>query len=460
MKERSLYAEPYKIKMVEPIKVTAREYRETRLAEAGYNVFNLASEDVYIDLLTDSGTSAMSDNQWSGIMSGDESYAGGKNYFNLKRTIKDVMGYDFVVPTHQGRGAENILMQMFVKEGDRIPGNLHFDTTDGHIRLRKALPVNLLKKEGYDSTCKAPFKGDIDLNKLEEELEMHKEKIPFVLITVTCNNNGGQPVSMNNLREARQLTDKYGVPLFLDVARFAENAFFIKDRDPNYKDVSIKNIVKEMFSYAHGCSMSAKKDALVNIGGFLAFKDNPDYYKRAVEIQIPFEGYATYGGLAGRDLEAMARGLKEVLSEEYLEDRIGQVKYLADKLLAIGIPIIEPPGGHGVYVDVKRFLNHLPQKFFPAQALVCQLYLEAGIRSVEIGACAFGYLDPDTGEEVYPEMELLRMAVPRRVYTDRHMDVVANAFANIADKKPDIKGLKLVYQAEVLRHFTAQFKPL
>ena len=460
MKERSLYAEPYKIKMVEPIKVTTREYREMRLAEAGYNVFNLASEDVYINLLTDSGTSAMSDNQWAGIMSGDESYAGGRNFFNLKHTIRDVMGYDFVVPTHQGRGAENILMQMLVKEGDRIPGNLHFDTTEGHIRIRKAVPVNLLKKEGYDSRSRAPFKGDIDLIRLEEELKEHNDKIPFVLITVTCNNNGGQPVSMNNLREARKLADKYEVPLFLDVARFAENAFFIKDRDPVYKDISIRDIVKEMFSYAHGCSMSAKKDALVNIGGFLAFKDNPDYYKKAVEIQIPFEGYATYGGLAGRDLEAMARGLNEVLSTEYLEDRIGQVKYLADKLLSIGVPVIEPPGGHGVYVDVKRFLQHLPQRVFPAQALVCQLYLEAGIRSVEIGTCAFGYLDPVTGEEVYPEMELLRMAIPRRVYTDRHMDVVANAFANLADKKQDINGLKLIYQAEVLRHFTARFEPL
>jgi len=351
-------------------------------------------------------------------------------------------------------------MSMFVGENQIVPGNMHFDTTEGHIRLRKARPLNLVIDEGLNTASSHQFKGNIDLDRLEEELEKNDSSmLPVIIITATCNNNGGQPVSMENLRSASELAHKYKRPLFIDAARYAENCYFIKQRDPAYKNVPIRDIAREMFSYADGCTMSSKKDALVNIGGFLAFKDNQEWYEKAVQMQICYEGFRTYGGLAGRDLEAIARGLYEGTEEDYLEDRIGQVNYLGRKLLEAGVPIVTPVGGHGVFVDALEFLPHLPRAYFPAQALTVELYREAGIRSVELGACAFGYTDPKTGKEVFPSQELIRLTIPRRVFTDRHMDLVAKAFAAIAARKDDIRGLELTYQADILRHFTARFRP-
>ncbi len=460
MKSRNLYAEPYRIKMVEPIKLKERSEREKLIREAHYNIFNLKAEDIYIDLLTDSGTSAMSANQWAGMMIGDESYAGSRNFFNLQAALQDIFEYQYVVPTHQGRAAENILMSMFVGESQVVPGNMHFDTTEGHIRLRKARPLNLVIEEGLKTASSHQFKGNIDLDRLEEELKNNDPSmLPMIIITATCNNNGGQPVSMENLRSVSELTRKYKRPLFIDAARYAENCYFIKHRDPAYRNFPIRDIARKMFSYADGCTMSSKKDALVNIGGFLAFKDNEEWYERAVQMQICYEGFRTYGGLAGRDLEAIARGLYEGTEEDYLEDRIGQVNYLGQKLLEAGVPIVTPVGGHGVFVDALKFLPHLPQAYFPAQALTVELYREAGIRSVELGACAFGYTDPETGKEVLPSQELVRLTIPRRVYTDRHMDMVVRAFEAIAAHKEEIRGLELIYQADVLRHFTAHFLP-
>jgi len=461
LRDRNLYAEPYRIKMIEPIKIRDRETRENLIVEAGYNIFNLKAEDVYIDLLTDSGTTAMSANQWAGLMLGDESYAGCKNFFNLRDALQDIFNYQYVVPTHQGRAAENILMSMFVSEGQRIIGNMHFDTTEGHIRMRKAVPVNLVIEEGLETASDHPFKGNIDLAKLEKELKNSSaEEIPFVIITVTCNSNGGQPVSMDNIRDAAGLAHRYKRPLFLDAARYAENCYFIKQRDPKYKNHSIKEIAREMFSYADGCTMSSKKDALVNIGGFLAFRDNEEWYEKAVQIQICYEGFRTYGGLAGRDLEALARGLYEGLEEDYLEDRIGQVHYLGHLLNAAGIPIIQPIGGHGVFIDALKFLPHIPQSNLPAQSLSIELYRVGGIRSIELGTCVFGYLDKVTGEEVYPKQELVRLAIPRRVYSDRHMRFVAATLEQISKQKEAIKGMRITYQAEIMRHFTARFEML
>jgi len=459
LRARDSYAEPYRIKMVEPIRLKDRATREELIKEAHYNIFNLKAEDIYIDLLTDSGTSAMSANQWAGMMLGDESYAGSRNFFNLQAALQDIFGYQYVVPTHQGRAAENILMSMFVDKNQKVPGNMHFDTTEGHIRLREAQPLNLVIDEGLKSGSDHLFKGNIDLDRLEDELQNNPvSKLPLIIITATCNNNGGQPVAMDNLRAASELARKYNRPLFIDAARYAENCYFVKQRDPAYRDKSIRDIAREMFSYADGCTMSSKKDALVNIGGFLAFKNNEEWYEKAVQIQICYEGFRTYGGLAGRDLEAIARGLYEGTEEEYLEDRIGQVSYLGHRLLDLGVPIVTPVGGHGVFVDALKFLPHLPQSYFPAQSLTVELYREAGIRSVELGACAFGYTDPETGREVFPAQELVRLTVPRRVYTDRHMDLVVKAFEAIAGRKENIRGLEITYQAEILRHFTARFR--
>ncbi len=461
MRNRDSYAEPFRIKMIEPIKQKDRETREDLIKKAHYNVFNLKAEDVYIDLLTDSGTSAMSANQWSGMMIGDESYAGCANFYNLEEAIRDILGYMYVVPTHQGRAAENILMSMFVGEKQTVIGNMHFDTTEGHIRLRNAVPLNLVIDEGLNPDTDHPFKGNINLEKLEEALAgQGPEEAPLVIMTVTSNSNGGQPVSMDNMRDASILAKKYNRPLIIDAARFAENCYFIKQRDRAYHNVSIRDIAREMFSYADGCTMSSKKDALVNIGGFLAFKDNEQWYEEAVQIQICYEGFRTYGGLAGRDLEALARGLYEGTEEDYLEDRIGQVAYLGQKMTDAGIPIMKPVGGHGVFVEGSKFLSHIPRANLPAQALVVELYREAGIRAIELGTCAFGYTDPETGEEVYPNQDLVRLAIPRRAYTDRHMDQVAQAFEKIAARKGRISGMEFTYQAEILRHFTARYRPL
>ena len=456
-RDRQDYAEPYRIKMVEKINLVDKPTREQLIKEAGYNVFSLPAEAVYIDLLTDSGTAAMSDYQWAGMMMGDESYAGSKNYYHLKDSVKDVMGYDYVAPTHQGRGAEHILMNIFVRPGDRVLGNMHFDTTEGHILLRGAEPVNCLAQVGYDVDAEVPFKGNFDLDLLEEEIRKDPSKAALILITITCNNNGGQPVSMENIKGVKGIADKYNIPVFFDAARFAENAYFIKQLEPGFEDKAIGDIVKEMFSYGDGCTMSAKKDALVNIGGFLAFREKEDYEK-ALEWQIPFEGFATYGGLAGRDLEAIARGLREVLDEYYLENRIGQVRYLGSLLSACGVPIVKPTGGHGVYVDAKSLLPHLPRNQFPAQALTVELYLEGGVRGVELGGCAFGHKDPETGEDVWPELELVRLTIPRRVYTDRHMDYVARTLRAVKERASSVRGLKIVHEAPVLRHFTAKFE--
>lgn len=458
MREREQYAEPYRIKMIEPVKIRDRDTRKKLIVEAGYNVFNIKAEDVYIDLLTDSGTTAMSANQWAGIMLGDESYAGCKNFFNLKSALEDIFGYKYVVPTHQGRAAENILMSMFVGEGQSVLGNMHFDTTEGHIRMRKALPVNLVIDEGLDTASDHPFKGNINLESLEEMLKNSTpEEIPLVIITVTCNSNGGQPVAMDNIRAASELVKNYQRPLFLDAARYAENCFFIKQRDPKYSKHSIMEIAREMFSYADGCTMSSKKDALVNIGGFLAFKDREAWYERAVQIQICYEGFRTYGGLAGRDLEALARGLYEGIEEDYLEDRIGQVHYLGRLLTDAGIPIVLPVGGHGIFIDALKFLPHIPQSKLPGQTLAVELYRVGGIRAIELGTCAFGYIDPTTGQEVYPKQELVRLAIPRRVYSDRHMRYVVDTLIEISRQKEALKGLKMIYQPELMRHFTARF---
>ena len=462
MRDRLTYAEPYRIKMIEKIEEKSGSYRKEAIRAAGFNVFNLRSSDVYIDLLTDSGTSAMSDRQWARALLGDESYAGSSSYYNLLNAVQDIFGYEYLVAAHQGRAAENILMEILVHEGQRIPGNMHFDTTEGHIRLRNAAPVNLLCREGLDTSVELPFKGNIDLDRLEAELKTGaaENKIPFVIMTVTCNSNGGQPVSMENIRAASELTHHYGIPFFFDAARYAENCYYIKKREKGYEDKSLFEIAKEMFSYGDGATMSCKKDALVNIGGFLAIKENTEYYEKASQKQIQFEGFKTYGGLAGRDLEAIAEGLYEGMDEIYLEDRIGQVLYLSDRLRKIGIPMQIPAGGHGVFIDVKKFLPDLPQSVFPAQALTVALYEEGGIRGVEIGTCAFGHKDAQTGKEVFPALEMVRLAIPRRVYTDRHMDVVANTMERIQEKKEKIKGLRMVYAPEIMRHFTARFEPV
>lgn len=460
MRPRSEYAEPYRIKVVEPIELTTREEREKIIKEAGYNVFNIPSDKVYIDLLTDSGTSAMSNHQWAGLMLGDEAYAGGRNFYRLRDTVREITGFEYVLPTHQGRAAENILTTMLVKPGQRVLGNMHFDTTEGHIRLKGGEPVNLVIKEGLKTATRHPFKGNIDIGRLIEEIETYgKERISYINITVTCNSNGGQPVSMENIREVRRIAKEHSIPVFLDAARFAENAYFIREREEGYGNKSIAEIALEMFSYADGFTMSAKKDGLVNIGGIFATRDE-GLYKKACQWGIVYEGFLTYGGLAGRDLEAMAQGLKEVLNEDYLESRIGQVAYLGESLLEHGIPIIEPVGGHGVYLDAKRFLPDIPQSAFPAQALVVELYVEAGIRAVELGTAAFGRRDEETGEMIYPALELVRLAIPRRVYTDRHMDMVVRALRNIRERRDEIRGLKLIYEAPVLRHFTAEFERL
>lgn len=453
-------AEPFRIKMVEPLKATTREERAKFIEEAGFNTFNLRAEDVYIDLLTDSGTSAMSHHQWSALLSGDEAYAGSQSFYRLQDVISDLTGYDYVLPTHQGRGAENIFTQMMVKPGQIIPGNMHFDTTRGHLALKGGKPLDLVVREGLVPTSSFQFKGNIDTERLEEALkEWGRENVPFILITITCNNNGGQPVSLANIRETRRIADKYGVPVFFDIARFAENCYFIKTREPGYEEKSIKEIAREVFSYGDGCLMSAKKDGLVNIGGFMAFR-NRSLYDEAAQLLIVYEGFLTYGGMAGRDMDALACGLQEVVDFSYLTYRIGQVRYLAERLLEEGVPIVEPAGGHAVYLDSLRFAPHIPQSQFPGIAIVNALYVEGGVRGVELGSCAFGEKDPETGEERFPDLDLVRLTIPRRVYTNSHMDVVAETVTELYQNRDALKGYKIIHEAPVLRHFTARFAPL
>ena len=452
--------EPFKIKVVEPIRRTTRAEREEILERAGYNLFAVRAENIYVDLMTDSGTAAMSDSQWAGMMVGDESYAGCRNFFNLEEAIQSITGFRYFVPTHQGRAAENVLFACTVQPGQSVPSNMHFDTTQANVLARGGNPVNLLAEEGLDVTSHAPFKGDIDLEKLETFIQqVGAENIPVGMLTVTNNSGGGQPVSMANIRAMSEVLHRHGIPFFLDACRYAENAYFIKLREPGYADTPVLEIAREMFSYADGCTMSAKKDALVNIGGFLALNDE-DLYRRVCQELIVREGFPTYGGLAGRDLEAVARGLWEGLDEHYLAYRIAHTKYLADRLLEEGIPILEPPGGHAVYLDVKRFLPHIPQSELPGQALSCALYLEGGIRSIELGSVAFAREDPETGEMVYPELEMVRLAIPRRVYTQAHLDYAVAACKRIYGRRGELRGLRYTYAPELLRHFTAKFEPL
>ncbi|MGQ1783513.1 tryptophanase [Saccharicrinis sp. GN24d3] len=453
------FSESYKIKMVEPIRKSTREERERWIKKAGYNLFNLKSNQVFIDLLTDSGTGAMSDRQWASMMLGDESYAGASSYYNVKQAIKNILGFDYFLPTHQGRAAENVLFSALISEGNVVPGNTHFDTTKGHIEFRKASAIDCTIDEAFDTTVHHPFKGNIDLNKLEAiYLRYSKEQIPCVIVTVTCNSSGGQPVSMENMREVYKLSKHYGIRVIFDSARFAENAYFIKTREEGYADKTIKEIVAEMFTYADGMTMSSKKDAIVNMGGFIALREE-ELFKKAAQFNIIYEGYITYGGMSGRDMNALAQGLDEGTEFDYLETRIKQVAYLGQKLKEFGVPVQEPFGGHAIFVDAKRFLPHLPVEQFVAQTLAIELYKEAGVRGVEIGTL-LADRDPVTRENRFPKLELLRLAIPRRVYTNNHMDVIAVALKNVYDRREDIRsGYQIINEAPILRHFTVELAP-
>ncbi|MGP1446652.1 MAG: tryptophanase [Candidatus Limimorpha sp.] len=453
------FSESWKIKMVEPIHKSTREEREKWLAEAHNNVFMLKSEQVYIDLLTDSGTGSMSDRQWSAMMLGDESYAGATSFFKFQEVVQRILGFKYVIPTHQGRAAENVLFSFLVKEGNVVPGNAHFDTTKGHIEMRKAKAIDVTIDEAHDTQLEIPFKGNVSLEKLEKVLKENKGNVPFMVLTVTNNTVGGQPVSMKNIRETCELCHKYGVPVNMDSARFAENAYFIKTREKGYENKSIKEITKEMFSYVDSMTMSAKKDAIVNMGGFIA-TNNEEWYEGAKAFCIPFEGFLTYGGLNGRDLNAMAVGLDENTEFDMLQTRIHQVQYLASKLDEYGIPYQRPAGGHAIFLDADRILPNIPKEEFPAQTMTCELYLEAGIRSCEVG-----YLladrDPVTHENRFGGLDFVRLCIPRRVYTDNHMDVIAAAVKNLYDKRDQInRGVRIAWEAKLMRHFTVQLERL
>ena len=453
------FAESWKIKMVEPIRKSTREEREKWIKRAHYNLFQLRAEEVYIDLLTDSGTGAMSDRQWAGIMVGDESYAGAKSFFNLKETIEKITGFEYVIPTHQGRAAENVLFSYLVKEGDIVPGNSHFDTTKGHIEGRKALALDCTIDEAKNTQLEIPFKGNVDIQKLEKALEEYCDRIPFIIVTITNNTAGGQPVSMENLRQVSKIAKKYDKRVIFDSARFAENAYFIKIREEGYGKKSIKEICKEMFKYADAMTMSAKKDGIVNMGGFIA-TDLQEWYDGAKSYCVQYEGYLTYGGMNGRDMNALAIGLDENTEFDNLHTRIHQVEYLAKRLDEFGIPYQRPAGGHALFIDAPKVLTYVPKEEFPAQTLAIELYLEAGIRGCEIG-----YLladrDPLTRENRFEGLDLLRLAIPRRVYTDNHMDVIAVALKNVYDRRNEItRGVEILWEAPLMRHFTVQLKRL
>ncbi len=452
--------EPYRIKVVEPIKMTTREERELSIQRAHFNIFNVRSEDVFIDLLTDSGTSAMSDNQWAGLMKGDEAYAGCRNYFHFVETLQDITGFKHIIPVHQGRVAENLLFSNILQPGDYVPNNTHFDTTRGNVCHKKGIPVDMIIKEGKDPALEHPFKGNMDVEKLEEFIiDKGKDKIPVIFMTLTNNSAGGQPVSMENIKRTREVCDKYGIPLFYDAARYAENAYFIKKRERGFENKSIKEIAREMFSYADGCTMSAKKDGLVNMGGFIGINDD-ELEKKITNLMIMIEGFRTYGGLAGRDLEVIARGLMEALNEDYLHHRVEQVKFLGKELDKIGVPYVKPAGGHAIFVDAGSMLPHIARDQFPAQSLVIALYREGGIRAVEIGGLMFSERDPVTGEVNHPAMELVRLAIPRRVYTMSHMKYVAHIFKKIMKYKDKLSGYKITYEPKFLRHFTMHLKEI
>ena len=456
-------AEPFRIKVVEPIKKTTREERVEALKKAQYNAFRLKAEDVYVDCLTDSGTSAMSAEQWAAMMLGDESYAGCKSFYKLEASVQDVFGMPHVQPTHQGRGADYIMAQYYAKPGKYAVGNMHFDTFHGNAELIGAYPVDCVIDAGLDaSSAPEPFKGNIDIAKIQKILDEHgPDSISVIIITITCNNNGGQPVSMANIRAVSEFAKAHKIPLVLDSARLAENAYFIKTREPGYEHKEIKEITREMFSYCETATMSSKKDGLVNIGGLIVTR-NDEFFSFANQMAIAHEGFITYGGMSGRDMEALAVGLQEATREDYLEYRIAQVKYLGDQLKARGIPIVEPTGGHGVYVDGRRFFPQIPQHEFPSQRLVAALYEEAGIRAVEMGACAFGSKDPVTGEPIWPALETMRICASRRVYTNNHLDCIVNALDYIYQNRDKYRGMKLIYEGPILalRHFTAGFELL
>lgn len=458
MKPRTII-EPFKIKSVEPIRFTTKEEREVLLKEAGYNPFMLHSDDVLIDLLTDSGTSAMSSKQWAGIMEGDEAYAGSKSFYRFEAVVRSITQMKHIIPTHQGRAAEKILFSIVGGPGKYFPNNTHFDTTRANIEFTGSEAVDLLNEVGKHPEIRADFKGNMDVDKLEEFIkEQGAENIPLCMITVTNNSGGGQPVSMQNIRETKEVCKKYGIPLFLDACRFAENAYFIKLREKGYENKTPLEIAQEMFSYADGVTMSAKKDALVNIGGFLALNDD-ELAMKCRNLLIVTEGFPTYGGLAGRDLEAVAQGLLEVLDEHYLQYRIRSTEYLGEKLISAGVPIIEPPGGHAIYIDAKRFTPHIPPEQYPGQSIVCELYLEGGVRAVEIGSVMFGKYDKQ-GKLIPAMMELVRLAIPRRVYTQSHIDYLIEVIVEVYKNRDKLNGYKIVYEAPMLRHFTARFEPI
>jgi tryptophanase len=454
------FAEPYRMKMVEPIHRSSRKDREEWMKEAGYNLFNLRTEQVYIDLLTDSGTGAMSALQWSALMNGDEGYAGASSYYRLKEAIQTITGFPYFLPTHQGRAAENVLFSTLVKKGDIVPGNAHFDTTKGHIEFRNAEAADCTIDEAYDIELDHPFKGNVDLVKLEKLLRQYPAgRIPLIIVTATCNTAGGQPVSMQNIREVAALARKYGIPLIIDAARFAENAYFIKIREKAYAEKTIREIALEFFSYADGMTMSSKKDALVNIGGFIGFRSE-EMYRSAITFNIMFEGFVTYGGMAGRDMEALAQGLMEGTEFEYLQSRVHQVEYMGMKLKNLGIPVQYPIGGHAIFIEALSFLPNIPREEFVAQALAVELYLEAGIRGAEIGTL-MADRDPVTRMNRFPPMEFLRLAIPRRVYTQNHMDYCIAALSNLFEKRHELKrGYSITWEAPIMRHFTVQLEKL
>ncbi|OGU34509.1 MAG: tyrosine phenol-lyase [Ignavibacteria bacterium GWB2_35_6b] len=452
--------EPFKIKSVEPIRFTTKEERVKILEEAGYNPFLIHADNVLIDLLTDSGTSAMSAKQWAGIMDGDESYAGSRSFYRFESVVRDITGDKYIIPTHQGRAAEKILFSIIGGEGKFIPNNTHFDTTRANIEFSGAEAVDLLCEVGKHPEQRADFKGNMDVEKLEKFIqETGVENIPAVMITITNNSGGGQPVSMKNIKDVKEVCKKYNLPFYIDACRFAENAYFIKRREKGYESKTIKEICQEMFSYADGATMSAKKDGLVNIGGFLSLNDDALAIK-CRNLLIVTEGFPTYGGLAGRDLEAVAQGLTEVMEESYLQYRIRSTEYLGEKITAAGVPIIEPPGGHAIYIDAKRFLPDVPPHQYPGQSISCELYIEGGIRGVEIGSVMFGKYDKKTGVLISPPMELVRLAIPRRVYTQSHIDYVSEVIIEVYKNRKKLKGYEITYEAPMLRHFTAKFKPV
>jgi tyrosine phenol-lyase len=454
------YAEPYKIKMVEPIHRSSRKEREQWIGEARNNLFNLKSDQVYIDLLTDSGTGAMSQEQWSALMLGDESYAGSRSFAKLQETVTDLTGFPYVLPTHQGRAAENVLFSVLIKPGDVVPGNAHFDTTKGHIEYRKATAFDCTIDAASDTRTYHPFKGNLDLKKLENLIHVYgRERIPMIIVTLTCNSTGGQPVSMENLEQVRTFAVEHGIPVYFDGARIAENAYFIRTREKGYENREIPEIVREMCSMADGMTMSSKKDGIVNMGGFIALRSR-DIFREATTYNIMFEGYITYGGMSGRDMEALARGLREATTFSYLESRVWQVHYLGQRLHDVGIPVQEPFGGHAIFVDATRFLPHVPKEQYIAQTLALELYLESGVRAVEIGTL-LADRDPETRENRYPRLELVRLTLPRRVYTRNHLDYVAAALEQVYKRRNLItSGYRIAYEAPLMRHFTVELEKI